>query len=279
MPRVSKVFFPFSFPTLPPSLSLFLSLSLSPSSFSFLLGSAHPGRRREPGGSCCHGCCLSPSYWDWVNGADGWRRAVKMEAFVPPPPPLPRARWQRQPSLLTLMQAPTLPSRLQPPPLHPSGSALPTPWLHGSRPSQPLRHGVLSQQATLFLGELPFPHRSGTRAPAHTCTHKHTHAQMQLLAWKATATQAGTPSPPRYSSSSLSLLCKEWESKKLTAAWEINHVSIWFGREGMYEWMKEVGKQKGKNNLQTSLSIFWVNYFHSGLHFHDIKDFNLYIVI
>ena len=146
-----------------------------------------------------------------------------MEAFVPPP--LPRAQWQRQPSLLTHMQAPTLPSRrsrtpatLHASPPHPSRSALPTPRLCSSCTSQlPYTTKYCHRRLTLSLPEMPFSHRSGPHALAHTHACKHTHAQMQLLALKAIAIQAGTP-PPCCSSSSLSSLCKEGESKELIAA-------------------------------------------------------------
>lgn len=213
-PVSARFFFPFSFPTLPPSLSLFLSLSLSPSSFSFLLGSAHPGRRWEPGRSCCQRLLLSPSYWDRVNRADGWRRPIKMEGFVPPP--LPRAQRQRQSSLLTQAQAPTLPSH------HCGTPATLFPLLCTQRiravaqaPADPCA-AAHCHRIMLLVRDASFPQGRAQCTGGHRMR-KHTHGQSTASCWKSNPCCPPSPIPS---------LCKKQESKELFKAWEINHISV-----------------------------------------------------
>lgn len=67
------------------------------------------------------------------------------------------------------------------------------PWL--MHQPAPLCAKYCHRRLTLSSLEMPFSHRSGPHALAHTHVCKHTHAQMQLLALKAIAIQAGTPHP------------------------------------------------------------------------------------
>jgi len=173
---VSARFFSLFFPY-PPPFTLSLSFSL-PVPFFILLSAGKCASEEEVGArrELLPRLLLSAGYWDWVNGADGWRRAVKMEAFVPPP--LPRARWQRQPSLLASMQAPILPSpcrqtpaMLHPSPLHPRGSVLPTPCLrHQPAPSG---HQALLREAAeaLFAVGAFFPQVRASRVGVHAQAH------------------------------------------------------------------------------------------------------------
>jgi len=107
-------------------------------------------------------------------------------------------------------------------PCTPGGPCCPPLASGTSQPPQDTKH-CCGRLLKLSLLLVPFSHRSGPRALA--CTRKHTHSARQLLALKAIAVQAGNPRPC-YSSSSLSPLHKAGERKELTAAREINHVSI-----------------------------------------------------
>lgn len=193
---VSARFFSLFFPS-PPPFTLPLSFSLLVSFF-ILLSAGKCASEEEVAArqELLPRLLLSPCYWDWVNGADGWRRAIKMEGFVPPP--LPSAWWQRQPSLLTHMQAPTLPPQhcwtpttLHPCPLHPRRSALLIPQLCNSCTSQPLYTSKYCYR--LWLLKMLFSHRSGPHALVHTWVRKHTHAQIQLPALKSIAIQVAAP--------------------------------------------------------------------------------------
>lgn len=101
-------------------------------------------------------------------------------AFPPPsPPPDPRRT----------------PARLHASPPHPRGScaAHPSaPWLMHHQPAPPGATKYCHRRLVLSLPEMPFSHRPGPHALAHTCTRQRARAQTQLLALKAIAVQAGT---------------------------------------------------------------------------------------
>lgn len=136
---VSARFFSLFFPY-PPPFTLPLSFSL-PVPFFILLSAGKCASEEEVGArrELLPGLLLSPSYWGWVNGADGWRRAIKMEAFVPPPP-LPRPGGRGSPPCsLTCKHLRCLPAAVAGPPpgctpllRTPEGPVLPTPRLPGS---------------------------------------------------------------------------------------------------------------------------------------------------
>lgn len=195
MPRVSKVFFPFlSLPSPLHSPSFFLSpcpLLHSPFCWEVRIR----GGGGSPAGAAARAAVepqlLRLSKWSW------WvKKSHQNGGFCSSSSP--QARWQRQPSLLTHMQAPTLPSRhrrrrrtparLHASPPHPSGSCAAHPSAPGScTTSQPPGAAkCCRRRLAVSLPEMPFSHRSGPRALAHTCT------RQRAPALKAIAAQAGT---------------------------------------------------------------------------------------
>lgn len=125
-------------------------------------------------------------------------------------------QWQRQPSLLTQAQAPTLSSRRR--------RAIP-----GSAPGG---SGTGTPGSTLLLRGDAFP--QGTAPPR-----------------AAAAPRAKSDSNPGCPPGPESSLCREQKSKELIKAWEINHVTVQSDRAGTYEGKREMRKQKWKNHLQT----------------------------
>lgn len=151
---------------------------------------------------------LRLSKWSW------WvKKSHQMEGFVPPP--LPRAQWQRQPSLLTQAQAPTLPSQRYSatPSMHPGNLSM----LQLRHQQRPVPHALLQEEDCAPCWRCLFPTGQGSSTGAHRML-KHAREQAQHLAGKAIAVPA-VPQP-------LSSLCKEWEGKELIKAWEINHISV-----------------------------------------------------
>lgn len=211
-------FFSFSFPTLPPSLSLFLSLSLSPSSFSFFAGKC--ASREEVGArqELLPRLLLSSSYWDGVNGADGWRRAIKMEGFVPP-------------ALRSGKGSPSCSLRRKHPPCLP-GDAAPFPAL------LPADRAPAPTAALCSSEEMPFP--PGTAPPR-----------------SAAAPRSKSDSNPCCPPAPESSLCREQGSKELIKAWEISR-DIWGEERNEEAEMKEsLANLKTNIVCQTFPTSFW----------------------
>lgn len=105
---------------------------------------------------------LRLSKWSW------WvKKSHQMEGFVPPP--LPRAQWQRQPSLLTQAQAPTLPSQRY----SATPSTAPRESIHAAAPAPaaPCAARTAAGGGLCSLLEMLLSHRAGPPALGHTaCT-------------------------------------------------------------------------------------------------------------